>query len=182
MRLNKMNKLSNKKIELINAYGPYNHAVWNSQGLKISNEERVSGRVELLAKKIRECILKNFTLDEIKKLSIVDVGYYDGWILQELSDLPFSRIVGIEPRERNIIKGKMIRELLGIESKIEFRIGDISSLGNQKFDIVICTGVLHHCESISLAIYNLSSICIRMSLLRQLFFHLNILQVLQKRN
>jgi len=160
-----MQKVNNKKIELINAYGPYNHAVWNSQGLKISNEERVSGRVELLAKKIRECILKNFTLDEIKKLSIVDVGCYDGWILQELSDLSFSRIVGIEPRERNIIKGKMIRELLGIESKIEFRIGDISSLGNQKFDIVICTGVLGHCESIPLAIHNLSSICNRMLLI-----------------
>ena len=139
-----MKKLSSEQIELINTYGPYNHAVWTSQGITVSNEERLSGRVELLAKKIRECILKHFTMDEIGKLSIVDVGCYDGWILQELSDLPFLKMVGIEPRESNITKGKVIREQLSIESRVIFEIGDINSLGDQKFDIVICTGVLHH--------------------------------------
>lgn len=158
----KMNKLSSEEIELINAYGPYDHAVWTSQGLTVSSEGRLSGRVELLAKKIRECILKHFTMDEIKKLSILDVGCYDGWILQKLSDLPFSKIVGIEPRESNIIKGKMIRKLLNIESKIKFEIGDIESLGSQTFDIVICTGLLHHVESIPLAIHKLSSVCNKM--------------------
>lgn len=159
---NKMKELSSEKIELINAYGPYNHAVWAAQGLKISNEERLSGRVELIVKKIRECILKNFTIDEIKKMSIVDIGCYDGWILQELSDLPFSEIVGVEPRESNIIKAKMIRELLNIKSKIKFKIGDIDSPGNQKFDIVICTGVLHHLDSIPSAIHKLRSVCNKM--------------------
>lgn len=157
-----MNKLDNEKIELINAHGPYNHAVWTSQGYTISNEERLSGRVELLVKKIRECILKHFTMGEIKKLSILDVGCYDGWILQQLSDLPFSEIVGVEPRESNIIKAKMIRKLLNIKSKIKFKIGDINSLSNQKFDIVICTGLLHHVESISSAIHNLRSVCNKM--------------------
>ena len=61
-----VNKVSSEEIELINAYGPYNHAVWTSQGLAVSSEERSTGRVELLAKKIRECILKHFTIDEIK--------------------------------------------------------------------------------------------------------------------
>lgn len=159
---NGVNKLSSKKIELINAYGPYNHAVWASQGLTVSNEERLSGRVELLAKEIRECILRHFTMDEIEKLSILDVGCYDGWILQELSDLPFSKMVGIEPRERNIIKGRMIRKFLDIDSNVEFKTGDINSLGNEKFDIVICTGVLHHVESIPSAIHNLCSTCNKM--------------------
>jgi len=157
-----MKELSSEKIELINAHGPYNHSVWTYQGLRISNEERLSGRVEFIAKKIRECILSNFTMDEIKNMSIVDIGCYDGWILQDLSDLPFSKIIGIEPRESNITKGKMIREQLNIESEVEFKTGDINSLGNQKFDIVICTGVLHHVESIPLAIHNLSSICNKM--------------------
>jgi 2-polyprenyl-3-methyl-5-hydroxy-6-metoxy-1,4-benzoquinol methylase len=157
-----MKELSSEKIELINAYGPYNHSVWTYQGLRISNEERLSGRVEFIAKKIRECILKNFTMDEIKNMSIVDVGCYDGWILQDLSDLPFSEIVGIEPRESNITKAKTIRGLLNIKSKIKFEIGDIDTLGNQTFDIVICTGVLHHVESIPLAVHNLSSICNKM--------------------
>lgn len=157
-------KASSEKIELINAYGPYNHAVWTSQGLAVSNEERLSGRVEMLVKKIRECILENFTIDEIKELSIVDIGCYDGWVLHELSDLPFFKIVGIEPRETNIIKGKTIRKLLNIKtkSKIEFKVGDIGSLGSKKFDIVICTGVLHHVESIPLTIHKLGSVCNRM--------------------
>ncbi len=159
---NGMKKLTSGKIELINAYGPYNHAVWITEGLKITNEERLGGRVELLTKKIRECILKNFTIDKIKNMSIVDVGCYDGWILQELSDLPFSEIVGIEPRESNIAKARMIRELLNIKSKIRFEMGDIDSLSNLKFDIVICTGVLHHLDSISSAIHKLRSICNKM--------------------
>lgn len=157
-----MKELSSEKIELINACGPYNHAIWTSGGLKISNEERLSGRVELIAKTIRECILKHFTMDEIRKMSILDVGCYDGWILQQLSDLPFSKMVGVEPRESNIIKGKTIRKLLNIKCRIEFEIGDIESLGSQKFDIVICTGVLHHVESIPLAIHKLSSVCEKM--------------------
>lgn len=157
-----MNRLNNEKIELINAHGPYNHAVWTSQGYTISNEERLSGRVELLVTKIRECILKHFTMDEIKKLSILDVGCYDGWILQQLSVLPFSEIVGVEPRESNIKKAKMIRELLGVKSKIKFKVGDVDSLNNQNFDIVICTGVLHHVESITSAIHKLSSVCNKM--------------------
>ncbi|MFC2005200.1 class I SAM-dependent methyltransferase [Chloroflexota bacterium] len=157
-----MNELSSEKIELINAYGPYDHAAWTSQGVTVSTEERLSGRVELLARKIREHILKHFTIDEIKELSIVDVGCYDGWLLQELSDLPFAKMVGIEPRANNITKGKIIRDFLNIESRVIFETGDINSLSNQKFDIVICTGVLHHIESIPLAIHNLSSICNKM--------------------
>ena len=157
-----MNELNNETTELINAYGPYNHSVWTYQGLRISNEERLSGRVELIAKNIRECILKYFTIAEIEKMSIVDVGCYDGWILQELNDLPFSEIVGIEPRESNITKAKTIRGLLNIKSKIKFEIGDIDSLGNQNFDIVICTGVFHHLDSISSAIHKLRSICNKM--------------------
>ena len=40
-------------------------------------------------------------------MSIIDVGCYDGWILHQLSNLPFNQMVGIEPREKNIIKGKI---------------------------------------------------------------------------
>ncbi len=157
-----MKTLSSEKIELINAHGPYNHSVWTYEGVTITNEERLAGRVDLIAKKIRESILKNFTMAEIQEMSIVDIGCYDGWILQQLSDLPFAEIVGVEPRESNINKAKEIRELLGIQSRIRFEMGDIDSIGKQKFDIVICTGVLHHVACISMAIHQLRSICNKM--------------------
>jgi len=157
-----MNNLNNQKIELINAYGPYHHAIWSSEGVTVSNEERLSGRGEFMVKRIRECILKHFTLDEIKRLSILDIGCYDGWILHQLSDLPFAEMVGIEPRRKNIIKGQKVREILNIKSKVKFEIGDIQSLGDKKFDIVICVGLLHHLESLPEAIRRLKSVSRKM--------------------
>ena len=154
--------ISAEQVELINAYGPYDHAVWTSHGLEISNEERLAGRGAFLVRRIRECILKHFTLDKIKTFSILDVGCYDGWILHQLSDLPFSRMVGVEPREKNIVKGQKVREILNIQSRVEFKIGDIDSLGDEIFDIVICTGVLHHIESTPTALHRLRSVCRRM--------------------
>ena len=154
--------LSAEQIELINAYGPYNHAVWTAKGISVSNEERLSGRGEFIVSKIRECITKNFRPDEIRNLSILDVGCYDGWILHQLSDMKFRRMVGVEPREKNIIKGKKVREILNIQTPVEFRIGEIDNLGDETFDIVICTGVLHHLESIPAALRNLRRICNKM--------------------
>ena len=154
--------ISAEQVELINAHGPYNHAVWTSYGLEISNEEQLSGRGEFLVKRIRECILEHFTPDEMRNFSILDIGCYDGWVLHQLSDLPFLRMVGVEPREKNIVKGKKVREILNIESRVEYQIGDIDSLGDEMFDIVICTGVLHHVESIPTALRRLRSVCRRM--------------------
>lgn len=151
--------LTPEQIESINSYGPYNHSVWSVKNYNISNEERLSGRGEFLVESIKDCILRHFTLDEIKTFSILDVGCYDGWILHQLSDLPFKRLMGIEPRERNIEKGQKVREILGIRSRVEFKVGDIEDIGNEVFDIVICTGVLHHVESVPHAVRNLRKVC-----------------------
>jgi len=160
--LNGGGAISAEQVELINAYGPYTHAVWASHGLEISNEERLSGRGAFLVERIRECILKHFTLDEIKTFSILDVGCYDGWILHQLSDLPFAIMVGVEPREKNIVKGQKIREILNIQSRVELKVGDLDSIGDEVFDVVICTGVLHHVESTPTALRRLRSVCRRM--------------------
>ena len=153
--------LTTQQIESINSFGPYNHSVWSVENYDISNEERLSGRGEFLVERIKDCILRHFTLDEIKTFSILDVGCYDGWILHQLSDIPFKRMVGIEPRERNIEKGRKVREILGIHSRVEFKVGDIENIGDEVFDIVICTGVLHHVESIPHAIRSLRRACKR---------------------
>ena len=44
-------------------------------------------------------------------MKILDVGCNDGWILHQLSDLPFKKLVGIEPRKKNIEKGKLARKI-----------------------------------------------------------------------
>jgi ubiquinone/menaquinone biosynthesis C-methylase UbiE len=159
MRLIDGSELSNDQIESLNAHGPYSMAVWRSGDIEIGNEEGLLGRSSYFLKLIREEILKNYSLEELKNFSILDIGCNDGWVLHELSDLPFKKMVGLEPREKNIAKGKMVREILKLQNRVDYRIGDVESLDDEKFDIVICAGVLYHVESIPLALRNIRNIC-----------------------
>lgn len=161
-------KVSKNEIELLNSYGPLNHGSWEGRGIRASNEEGLIGRADFLVKKIREIIKNNFKESDIRKMSIVDVGAYDGWILHQLSDLPFRSMVAVEPREKNIIKGKQIRKLLNIKTRVKFRKGDVESLDKERFDIVLCIGVLHHIESIPGALRNLDKICRKMLIVETL--------------
>ncbi len=149
-------------IETVNSYGPFTHSPWKGNGISVSHEEGLEGRADFLAKELRKLIVGKFTHAQLKKLSIIDVGCYDGWILHQLSDLPFKKLVGIEPRNKNLLKGEGIRRLLGIKTRVQFRVGSLENIGKEKFDIVLCIGVLHHVESIAIAIRNLDSITKRM--------------------
>ncbi len=142
-----MEKLTSEQIELINAHGPFNHSTWSHGDISVTNEERLSGRGEYLVGLISKAITGRFTMDEIRQMSIADIGCYDGWILHQLSDLPFKSMVGIEPRKKNIDKGIFIRDALGINSEVEFKCGDLSVLESEQFDIILCIGVIHHLES-----------------------------------
>lgn len=154
--------LTPEQIEIINSYGPYNHSVWSAPGVEITNEEQLSGRGEALVRLIRASIVKYFSMDEIQKASIVDIGCYDGWILHRLSDLPFARMVGVEPRQKNILKGQKIREILHIPCRVEFQQGDLHTLAGETFDVVLCTGVLHHLGSILEALGKIRAVCKRL--------------------
>jgi len=96
-------------------------------------------------------------------MTLVDVGCYDGWLICQLEDLPFARMIGIEPRKKNLDKGRLIRQLLGIETRCEFRQGSIENLeevmGGEKADIVICAGLFHHLSSTAEGVAALHLIC-----------------------
>ena len=146
----------------INTYGPYSMAVWkNLDGVSIGNQESMDGRAELMHETLRKSIVSNFSFDELSNLTILDVGCHDGWLLSQLSNLPFKAMTGIEPRAKNVKKGEVVREELGISNNIEFLVGDLDSLNGRKFDIVVCTGVLYHVESIADFLKQLESICQR---------------------
>ena len=162
MRLHDGTELSAQQIEELNAHGPYSMAVWQSGDVSVGNEEGLKGRSAYFTKLIRQAILKDFSLEEIKSFSILDIGCNDGWVLHELSDLPFAKMVGIEPREKNIAKGRHVREVLKLHNRVDYRVGDIESLGQEVFDIVICAGLLYHVESIPVALRNVRAACKRM--------------------
>jgi len=154
--------LSSQDIEELNANGPYSMAIWKSGDVSIGNEEGLAGRSNYFLDLIRKEILKNFSLDEIRKFSILDIGCNDGWVLHNLSDLPFKKMVGIEPRQKNIDKGKIVRKLLKLKNDVEYKIGSIEDLGDESFDIVICAGVLYHVESIPIALKKVKQACKKM--------------------
>jgi len=162
MLLHDGSELTKEQIEELNANGPYSMAVWNSGEVSVGNEEGLTGRSEYFMKLIRKSILKNFSLEEIKDLSILDVGCNDGWVLHQLSDLPFLKMVGVEPRKKNINKGKVVRRLLKLENSVDNRVGDVESLKGETFDIIICAGVLYHVESIPVALRSIRNACTKM--------------------
>lgn len=161
MKLNNGSHLSKEDIELLNANGPYSMAIWSSGDVSIGNEEGLKGRSAYFVSQIRKAILSKFSLDEIRNLTILDVGCNDGWVLHALSDLPFAKMVGIEPRQKNIDKGIVVRDLLNLKNSVEYRCGNVESLGEEEFDIVICAGVLYHVESVPTALRQLHSVCRR---------------------
>ena len=147
-------------MEKLNAHGPYNHAVWRRGDLQISQEDQLAGRSERLASEIRSYLMDRFTLAELEQFSIVDIGCYDGWLLHQLSDLPFQRMVGIEPRQKNIDKGRVARQALQLECRVDFVQGDLESL-SEEFDIVLCIGLLHHLPSLAEAMRQVTTFCRR---------------------
>ena len=151
------------KIAEINSCGPFVHGHYSHPVFgKISQEGPLKGRADLLlesALSILQSHMKstNKSPDEI---AIIDVGAYDGWILNRLYQLGFTKSTGIEPGKQNIERGIRVRELLGIEDKVKHYEGTLDTPGilqGEKFDVVLCFGVIHHINDINLFISQLNS-------------------------
>ncbi|MDC1288709.1 class I SAM-dependent methyltransferase [Amylibacter sp.] len=140
------------ELHVINAIGPFVHGVWSNGENSIGDEEALNGRSRAILENFTKLMLATFDLDEIKKMSLADLGCYDGFLTCEIEKvLPFKKIIGIEPRLKNIEKGIGVRKFLNIDTNIEFRQGDIKSAvaEAETFDIVFCSGVFHHIENIT---------------------------------
>lgn len=170
MRL--MDHKSDNQIETLNAHGPYDHGLWSELNVASGADNKddvIKGgifheRSKHLVKNISQVISSYYSTEEISRASIIDVGCYDGWILVQLAKLfKFKSAIGVEPRLKNIQKGKFSREHYEIPTNVEFLQGDIDSLenviGSEKFDIILCLGVLHHVESTTTAVRRLANSC-----------------------
>ena len=153
-----MNFLNFERIKL-NAYGPYNHGVWQNHetGNKVGKEEFLAGRSNYIFEKFCD-FMQQFTEEQISTMSLIDIGSYDGWFANEIEKcFNFNRIVSSEPRLKNIQKGIAVRKFLGINSRFEIKQENLEDI-QEAFDIVVCIGVLHHVDSVSRVIKKLSSI------------------------
>ena len=143
--------------EYINALSPYDHGLWEGQSsdggdLKVGDKSLFTNRAFWLVEKISSYLSSHFTEESLSQMSILEVASYDGWILTEICKrFNFKEVIGVEPRSKNILKGKVGRRLAKIDTKAEFIQGSISTLSDlfkdKQFDIVICLGMLHHVSS-----------------------------------
>jgi ubiquinone/menaquinone biosynthesis C-methylase UbiE len=150
-----------KVIHSINAIGPFVHGVWKNQTQKIGDEEALTGRAQAIIDNFKYVMLKKYSIEEIKNFSLIDIGCHDGYLTTEIEKiLPFKKIVGIEPRIKNINKGIKIRKYLNLQTSIDFREGDIETIAKkgEVFDIVFCSGLLHHIENVTETLRKLKKI------------------------
>jgi 2-polyprenyl-3-methyl-5-hydroxy-6-metoxy-1,4-benzoquinol methylase len=152
---------SKHKIQILNALGPYVHGVWKNKKQKIGSEESQQGRSEFILKNFQD-FMNLFTVEEIKNMTCLDVGGYDGWMANQIKNtIPFKKVYSLEPRAKNIQRGKFIREYLNIKQNfviIKNTIDNLALSSKSKFDIVFCAGVIHHTPSTFQAITNLAKL------------------------
>ncbi len=149
-------------IETLNALGPYNHGTWGDAQRRLGAEEALEGRAEHIVQTFVSAMRAEFSSEQIAGMTMVDVGCYDGFLSVEIEKrLKFRRMVGVEPRKKNLMKGRAARRYCGITTRVEFLQGDIQSLADSgdQFDIVFCSGVMHHLENIDWAIKALKKVC-----------------------
>ena len=133
----------------LNSHQPFVHGVWKKDKISIGDEEAVKGRSELILKNFEKIIKKKFKDKDIENMTLLDIGSYDGYTSIEIEKrLKFKEIVSIEPREKNFLKGKFIRNFCNVKSNVKFQNCELDQI-EEKFDIVFCVGVLHHLDNLS---------------------------------
>ena len=107
-----MNEISDLALKnlTINSCGPHVHSYYMIDNQYFSQEGPLKGRARFL----RDAAIQSLSRNNISKndSSILDVGAYDGWILNQISQKGFKNLVGLEPRSSNIERGSVIRKLL----------------------------------------------------------------------
>lgn len=83
------------------------------------------------------------TIEERRKLRVVDLGCLEGGYAVEFAKLGFETL-GIEAREENIKKCNFVKNDLGL-TNLHFVKDDVRNMANYgTFDIVLCYGLLYH--------------------------------------
>jgi len=80
----------------------------------------------------------------------IDLACNEGWFSHRMLELGAARVVGVDIREINVIRGRLVAEQLGIEpTEIEFRHDDVYELEPERlgrFDVVLLLGLIYHVE------------------------------------
>jgi 2-polyprenyl-3-methyl-5-hydroxy-6-metoxy-1,4-benzoquinol methylase len=88
-----------------------------------------------------------FPGNDFQAIRALDLGSFEGGIAFEMARLGMD-VTGIEGRESNYLKSKMIEDYFGLPN-LRFIHDDVSRIGPHlgEFQLVLCCGVLYHMEN-----------------------------------
>jgi 2-polyprenyl-3-methyl-5-hydroxy-6-metoxy-1,4-benzoquinol methylase len=103
-----------------------------------------AARLAMMEAAVRE------VLDAAERPTVIDLACNEGWFSHRLLEWGAEKVVGIDIREVNVRRAKLIAEHLGIgEDRLEFRVGDVYDLDfaeHDTFDVVLLLGLIYHVE------------------------------------
>jgi hypothetical protein len=71
----------------LNINGPFSMGTWVKNDVIIGNEEQLAGRSIAMADTLKKFITSNYSPQEIKDMSLIDIGAHDGWLCNSVSSL-----------------------------------------------------------------------------------------------
>ena len=131
------------------------HSYYEINDKHFSHEGPLAGRANFLISNTERFLELFCEQNKLQKenLKILDVGCYDGWILNKLYSKGYKNLFGLEPRLQNIERGKILRKTLKISDEVMHFQGTLIDQGlfakEHDFDVVLNFGVIHHLNDIA---------------------------------
>jgi len=115
-----------------------------SRAGRASLQEVHQTRLELMTPAVRE-VLGEAGPDS----RVLDLACSEGWFAHRMLELGAGSVIGIDIRDVNVRRARVIRDHLGIDpARLEFHQGDIFALPDLgRFDVVLMLGLVYHLEN-----------------------------------
>lgn len=140
-----MRRIEMEKAEIIHKYGKWTaYDIKLKDGIYTKDEREANSALKKIVGMIQDITQCNF-----KELRILDLACLEGQYAIEFA-MQGAEVVGIEGREANIQKAIFAKNIHNL-NKLEFYQDDVRNLSREKygeFDIVICSGILYHLDSL----------------------------------
>jgi tRNA (mo5U34)-methyltransferase len=84
-----------------------------------------------------------------REATVLDLGCNEGWFAHQALEWGAARVVGLDVREANVRRARLIAEHFGLES-LQFERADVLALDPAQlgtFDVVLVLGLIYHLEN-----------------------------------